>query len=50
MRQTGNAEFVCGNPREVNYSSADKRTTIGNPYDHRAPILLITDVDQRPER
>ena len=50
LRQTGNAEFACGNPREVNYSSADKRTTIGNPCDHRAPILLISDVDQRPER
>jgi hypothetical protein len=32
------------------YSSADERTTISNPYDHRASVLLIADVDQRPER
>ena len=32
------------------YFSADERATISNPYDHRAPVHLIADVDQRPER
>ena len=49
-RQSGNAECARGHLRYVNYSSANERTTIGDPHHRVAAIFLIIDVNQRPER
>ena len=49
LRQTGNAEFACGNLRHIDYSSFDERATIGDAHHRRAPVILIIDTDQRPE-
>jgi hypothetical protein len=35
--------------RYINYSFVDERATIGDPHHRGAPVLLIADVDQRPE-
>jgi len=42
LRQIGEAEFMRGSLRYIDYSSADVRATIGDPDDCRTAVFLTS--------